>query len=207
LLCKNETGYHNLCYLVSSGFTEGFYIKPRIDWQLLSEHSEGLVCLSGCVAGEIQQRIINGDYSGAKNRALELREVFGEDGFYLEMQAHGIPEERIAAEGLVKLHRETGIPLVLTNDAIIRKKRRPLSGCSHVIQMGKTVDDPDRIVLRGTASTSKRKEIAPLFRSTQSGEALTTPCEDCDACNFRFDSSLSSAEFSSAGARQTVTNI
>ena len=116
LLCKNETGYRNLCYLVSMAFTEGFYIKPRIDWAMLKEHAEGLVCLSGCLAGEIQQKLIHDDYAGAKERALWLREVFGED-FYLEIQDHGIREERVAARGCDRIRRETGIPLVLTNDA------------------------------------------------------------------------------------------
>lgn len=190
LLCKNETGYHNLCYLVSSGFTEGFYIKPRIDWQLLSEHSEGLVCLSGCVAGEIQQRIINGDYSGAKNRALELREVFGEDGFYLEMQAHGIPEERIAAEGLVKLHRETGIPLVLTNDAHYTKKEDArYQDVLMCIQMGKTVDDPDRMRFEGDSFYLKsEKEMRALFSEyPEAAEAADNTVKIADACNFRFE--------------------
>ncbi len=116
LLCKNETGYRNLCYLVSAGFTEGFYNKPRIDWPLLHEHAEGLVCLSGCLAGEIPQKLIRGDYEAAKARALDLKALFGDD-FYLEIQNHGIPEERQAAEGLEKLSRDTGIPLVVTNDA------------------------------------------------------------------------------------------
>ncbi|NLH01268.1 MAG: PHP domain-containing protein, partial [Clostridiales bacterium] len=105
LLCRNEIGYHNLCYLVSEGFINGFYVKPRIDWKLLREHSEGLICLSGCIAGEIQQKIVKGDYQGAKNRALELHEIFGQDGFYLELQSHGLREEKTAAEGLIKLHR------------------------------------------------------------------------------------------------------
>ena len=117
LLCKNETGYKNLCYLVSAGFTEGFYIKPRIDWQLLHAHSEGLICLSGCVAGEIPQRILRGDYEGAKAKALELKELFGPDDFYLEIQDHGLREEQEASRGIIRIHKETGIPLVLTNDA------------------------------------------------------------------------------------------
>ena len=116
LLCKNETGYRNLCYLVSAAFTEGFYIKPRIDWALLHRHSEGLICLSGCLAGEIPQLIVRGDYEAAKAKALELKELFGED-FFLEIQDHGIPEERQAAQGIIRLHRETGIPLAVTNDA------------------------------------------------------------------------------------------
>ena len=116
LLCKNEVGYKNLCYLVSAAFTEGFYIRPRIDWALLHKHAEGLICLSGCVAGEIPQRILRDDYKGAKARAEELRELFGED-FYLEIQDHNIELERKASQGIIRISRETGIPLVVTNDA------------------------------------------------------------------------------------------
>lgn len=100
LLCKNEVGYKNLCYLVSSAYTEGFYIKPRIDWELLHEHASGLVCLSGCVAGAIPRMLNAGNYEGAKQKALELRELFGQDSFYLEIQDHGIEAEHRAAEGL-----------------------------------------------------------------------------------------------------------
>ena len=117
LLCKDETGYKNLCYLVSSAFTEGFYIKPRIDWALLHQHSQGLICLSGCVAGAIPRLLLQDDYQGARAKALELQELFGPEGFYLEIQDHGLPEEQKAAQGLIRLHRETGIPLALTNDA------------------------------------------------------------------------------------------
>ena len=116
LLCKNETGYRNLCYLVSMGFVEGFYIRPRIDWPLLYEHAEGLVCLSGCLAGDIPQKLVMGLYVEARERALELRRVFGED-FYLEIQRHGLADEEDAARGLIRLHEETGIPLALTIDA------------------------------------------------------------------------------------------
>ena len=84
LLCKNETGYRNLSYMVSMGFVEGFYIKPRIDMELLRAHSEGLIALSACLAGEIPRRLRNGDYEGAKAHALEMRELFGEDSYYLE---------------------------------------------------------------------------------------------------------------------------
>ena len=117
LLCKNETGYKNLCYIVSCSFTEGFYGKPRIDWKLLSEHCEGLICLSGCIAGAIPKMLLRGDYEGAKSKAEELSALFGRDGFYLEIQDHGLAQERRAAEGLLRIHRETGIPLALTNDA------------------------------------------------------------------------------------------
>ena len=117
LLCKNQTGYSNLCHLISEAFSRGYYIKPRIDWKLLHEHAEGLICLSGCLAGEIQQDLIRNDYAAAKARALELQELFGPDGFYLELQDHGIPEEKKAALELINLHNDTGIPMVITNDA------------------------------------------------------------------------------------------
>ena len=125
LLCRNETGYRNLCYLVSAGFTEGYYVRPRIDWALLHEHAEGLICLSGCLAGEIPQALIRGDYEAAKARALDLQALFGPENFYLEIQNHGIPEEAEAARGLVRLSKETGIPLALTNDARASRRARP----------------------------------------------------------------------------------
>ena len=146
LLCKNETGYRNLCYLVSAGFTEGFYIKPRIDWSILHEHAEGLICLSGCLAGYIPQRLIRGDYEAAKAQALELEELFGKDNFYLEIQDHGIEDEQTAGRELIRLHRDTGIPLVVTNDAhYIEKKDAYYQDVLMCIQMGKTVDDPGRM--------------------------------------------------------------
>ncbi|MCR5090864.1 MAG: DNA polymerase III subunit alpha [Oscillospiraceae bacterium] len=146
LLCRNETGYRNLCALVSAAFTEGFYIKPRIDWALLHRHAEGLICLSGCLAGEIPQAILNGQLDKARDRALELRNLFGQDGFYLEIQNHGIPEELRVAEGLQQLNRETGIPLVLTNDAhYLEKTDAYYQDVLMCIQTGKTVDEPNRM--------------------------------------------------------------
>ena len=190
LLCKNEAGYHNLCYLVSRGFTDGFYIKPRIDWPLLREHAEGLVCLSGCIAGEIQQKIIKGDFSAAKNRALELYELFGKDGFYLELQSHGIREERTAAEGLVKLHRETGIPLVLTNDAHYLKKED--ARCQDVllcIQTGKTLDDPDRMRFQGSEFYLKSEdEMRALYSEyPEAKEAADNTVKIAALCNYDFE--------------------
>ena len=146
LLCRNERGYRNLCYLESVAFTKGFYIKPRIDWELLRAHCEGLICLSGCIAGAIPRLILQGEYAAAKSKALELRELFGEDGFYLEIQDHGIPEERTASAGLIRISEETGIPLVLTNDAhYIKKEDAYFQDVLMCIQTGKTLDDPDRM--------------------------------------------------------------
>lgn len=190
LLCKNETGYHNLCYLVSESFINGFYIKPRIDWPLLKEHSEGLICLSGCIAGEIQQKIIHDDYSGAKNLALELACVFGHENFYLELQAHGIREERVAAEGLIKLHSETGIPLVLTNDAhYLKREDARNQDVLMCIQMGKTLDDPDRMRFEGSEFYLKSEaEMLDLFSEyPEAGEAAGNTAKIADMCDFEFE--------------------
>ena len=146
LLCRNETGYRNLCYLVSQGFVEGFYIRPRIDWELLAEHAEGLICLSGCLAGEIPQALIHNEYERAKKRAIMLRETFGEENFYLEIQDHGIQEEKRAARELIRLHRDTGIPLALTNDAhYVEKSDAAAQDVLLCIQTGKTLEEPNRM--------------------------------------------------------------
>ena len=145
LLCKNETGYRNLSYMVSQAYIEGFYIKPRIDMELLRTHSDGLIALSACLAGEIPKRLMNGDYNGAKAYALEMRGIFGED-FYLELQDHGIAEQTEVNRGLLRLHNETGIPLVCTNDAhYLRKEDAENHDVLLCIQTGKTVDDENRM--------------------------------------------------------------
>ena len=117
LLCENEEGYRNLSYMVSMAWTEGFYIKPRIDLALLKEHSGGLIALSACLAGEIPRLLRNGEYENAKNYALQMAEIFGPDRFYLELQDHGIRDQAVVNRHLLRIHEETGIPLVCTNDA------------------------------------------------------------------------------------------
>lgn len=116
LLVKNETGYKNLIKMVSLGYTEGFYRKPRIDRDLLEKYSDGLICLSACLAGEIPQRLLQRDYEGAKREALWYASVFGEGNYYLELQDHGLEEQKTVLDGLKRLHDETGLPLVATND-------------------------------------------------------------------------------------------
>ena len=186
LLCKNEQGYKNLCYLESKAFTDGFYIKPRIDWELLHKHAEGLICLSGCVAGEIPQKVLIGDYEGARARALELRELFGED-FYLEIQDHGLDEEKRAAQGIISIHKETGIPLVLTNDAhYIEREDAYYQDVLMCIQMGKTVDDPNRMRFDSKELYLKdEEEMAALF--PQYPEAMANTVEIAARCNFDFE--------------------
>ena len=187
LLCRNETGYRNLCYLVSSGFTEGFYIRPRIDWPLLREHAEGLVCLSGCLAGFIPQSILRGDFEAARSKALELRELFGPDGFYLELQDHGIPDERRVAEGLIRLSEETGVPLVVTNDAhYLTQDDAYAQDVLMCIQTGKTVDEPNRMRFETQEFYLKSEEqMRALFPDHP--EAADNTVKIAQLCSFDFE--------------------
>ena len=187
LLCKNEAGYQNLCYLVSAAFTDGFYVKPRIDWALLHQHAEGLICLSGCLAGAIPQMLVKDDYEGAKAKALELRALFGPEDFYLEIQDHGLPEEKKAAQGLIRLHKETGIPLVMTNDAhYIEKEDAYYQDVLMCIQMGKTVDDPNRMRFESRELYLKsEEEMRALFPELQ--EAADNTVAIAERCNYDFE--------------------
>ena len=187
LLCKNETGYKNLCYLVSAAFTEGFYTKPRIDWQLLHERAEGLICLSGCVAGAIPRMINSGNYEGAKKKALELRELFGEDGFYLEIQDHGLDVEHRASKGLLRIHEETGIPLAVTNDAhYIEKKDAYYQDVLMCVQMQKTVNDPSRMKFETEEFYLKTEdEMRALF--PEHPEAADNTAKIAEMCNYDFE--------------------
>ena len=187
LLCKNEQGYKNLCRLVSTAFTDGFYVKPRIDWSLLHKHAEGLICLSGCLAGEIPQKIIRTEYKAAKAKALELQELFGKDNFYLEIQDHNIPDELRAAQGLIKIHQETGIPLVLTNDAhYIEKSDAYYQDVLMCIQMGKTVEDQNRMRFETQELYLKsEEEMRSLFPDWQ--EAADNTVDIAERCNYEFE--------------------
>ncbi len=187
LLCKNDTGYRNLCYLVSAGFTEGFYIKPRIDWELLKNHAEGLICLSGCVAGEIPQKILRGEYDAAKAKAEELAALFGPDSFYLEVQDHGDIDEKRAMSGLLRISEETGIPIVLTNDAhYIKKSDAQSQDVLLCIQTGKTLDEPGRMKFQGEEFYLKSEpEMAALL--PEHPEAITNTEKIAEMCNFDFE--------------------
>ena len=186
LLCKNETGYRNLSYLVSMGFVEGFYVKPRIDWGLLHEHAEGLVCLSGCLAGDIPQKIVSGQYDKAKEKAEELAALFGED-FYLEIQKHGIPDEDTAARGILRIHDETGIPIVVTNDAhYINKQDAYYQDVLMCIQTGKTVNEAGRMRFETQELYLKsEEEMRALFPDHP--DAADNTVEIADKCSFDFE--------------------
>ena len=186
LLCKNETGYRNLSYMVSQAYIEGFYIKPRIDLDLLRAHSEGLIGLSACLAGEIPRRILNGDYDGAKTYALELQDILGKDNFYLELQDHGIADQTTVNRALLRMHNETGIPLVCTNDAhYLRREDAESHDVLLCIQTGKTVDDENRMryeprnfYLRST------EEMETLFSGYP--EAVENTQRIADRCQLEF---------------------
>ena len=117
LLAETNEGYKNLSKIVTRGFTEGYYYKPRVDMEVLREFHEGIICLSACIAGEVAVHLRKNDYEKAKEAALRHREIFGEDNYFLEMQDHGIPEQRIVNAGVMRLSKELGIPMVVTNDS------------------------------------------------------------------------------------------
>ncbi|MBQ2755366.1 MAG: DNA polymerase III subunit alpha [Oscillospiraceae bacterium] len=142
LLCENNEGYQNLIKLVSLGFTEGFYSKPRVDKEMLRKYSKGLIAMSACLSGEVARKLQDSDYEGAKAAALEYRDIFGENNFFLEIQNHGIEEQQRILPFIAKISRETGIPLVASNDCHYTKKED--SRAQHIlvcIQTNHTVDD------------------------------------------------------------------
>jgi DNA polymerase-3 subunit alpha len=165
LLAKNEIGYKNLIKLSSIGYTEGFYYKPRIDLEVLEKHSEGLICSTACIAGQVPRALIKGNYNEAKEIAGRFSEIFGKDNFYLELQYHGIKEQEIANRELIKLSSELNLPLIATNDAHYLKKE---DAYSHevllCIQTGKTMKDETRMKFGGSEFYFKTPdEMAALF--------------------------------------------
>ena len=187
LLCRNEVGYRNLCHMVSRSFTEGFYVRPRIDKDLLREHHEGLIALSACLAGEIPRLLRNGQYEAAKQEALAMRELFGTDGYYLELQDHSLSEDPQIVQGLLRLHEDTGIPLVATNDAhYLTRADAVTQDVLMCIQMGKTVDDPGRMKFETEEFYVKSEaEMRALF--PQCPEAIENTQRVADLCNVEFE--------------------
>lgn len=146
LLAENDEGYHNLIKIVSKGFVEGFYFKPRVDREVLREHSKGIIALSACLSGEIPYKIVNGEYDKAKETALEYLDIFGKDNFFLELQSNGIEEQTVANQGLIKLSKELDIPLVATNDAhYLRKQDARAQEILMCIQTGKKITEEDHM--------------------------------------------------------------
>ena len=187
LLCENQTGYQNLIKLVSAGFVDGFYGKPRIDHDLLREYHEGLIALSACLAGEIPQALMAGDWDRAKECALFYKELFGPEHYYIELQDHGLPEQREVLPQLIRLARELEIPLVATNDSHYLTKED--SRMHHVlicIQTGKTVEDEDVLEFGSDEFYVKStEEMYQLFASVP--EACENTNRIAERCNFDFE--------------------
>ena len=186
LLCKNETGYKKLIKMVSAGFTEGFYSKPRIDKDLLEQYHEGLICLSACLAGEIPQAILAGDYERAKQAALYYRDLFGEGNYYIELQDHGLEEDQVVLPQLIRLARETDIPMAATNDAhYITKEDAKMQSILLCIQTGKTIADADRMEFQTDEFYLKSTdEMYDLFSMVP--EACENTNKIAEQCNFEF---------------------
>lgn len=187
LLCKNETGYKNLIKMVSAGYVDGFYNKPRIDRDLLEQHHEGLICLSACLAGEIPQALLAGDFEKAKNIARYYSGLFGEGNFYIEIQDHGLEEQQRILPLLVRLARETNLPLVATNDAhYLEKDDSRVQRVLICIQTNKTINDDD-VLEFGTNEfyIKSTDEMYELF------SAWPDACENtnriAEQCNFDFE--------------------
>ncbi len=166
LLAETNEGYENLVKIVSAGFVDGFYYRPRVDKEILRKYHSGLICLSACLAGEIPKAITRGDYEAAKKAAYEYRDIFGEENFFLELQDHGIPEQKHVNRQLIRMHEEEGFPLVCTNDCHYTYKEdvepHDILLC---LQTGKKVSDEDRLRYEGGQYYVKSpEEMQQLFR-------------------------------------------
>lgn len=183
LLAENETGYYNLMKIVSRGFTEGYYYKPRVDMELLEQYHEGIIALSACLAGEVQKNILRGMYGEAKAVACRYKDIFGEGNFFLELQDHGMEEQKLVNQSLLRMSQETGIELVATNDIHYTYaddvKPHDILLC---IQTGKKLADEDRMRYEGGQYYIKsEEEMRKLFPYAQ--EAIDNTQKIADRCN------------------------
>ena len=186
LLCKNEIGYKNLIHLVSKGYTEGFYSKPRVDKKILREHSEGLIALSACLAGEIPSLLSAGDYEGARRAALELSDIFGEDNFYIEIQNHGLAEQIQILESLVKLAEDCSLPLVATNDChYLRRSDAQTQAVLMCIQTNRVITDGRPIGFETDEFYYKTTEEMKQLFGKYNG-AIENTVKIAERCNFEF---------------------
>ena len=187
LLAENDTGYHNLMKIVSRGFTEGYYYKPRVDLEVLEEFHEGIIALSACLAGEVQRYVARGLYEEGKETALRYEHIFGKGNFFLELQDHGIAEQQLVNQGLLRMSRETGIPLVATNDVHYTYaddvKPHDILLC---LQTGKKLADEDRMRYEGGQYYIKsEEEMKALFPYAL--EALENTQKIADRCQVEIE--------------------
>ena len=186
LLCENRKGYENLCLMVSEAFTHGFYGKPRVDLELLEKYHEGLIATSACLAGGVAQYLMDEDYDAAKAYALKMSGIFGPEHFYLELQDHGIDEQRMVNQGVLRLARETGLPLIVSNDAhYLRKENAEMQDVLLCIQTGRTVDEPNRMKFQTEEFYIKsEEELRQLFPNCD--EAFENTVKIANMCNLEF---------------------
>ena len=187
LLVKNEIGYKNLIKMVSLSYTEGFYFKPRIDCDLLEKYSDGLVCLSACLAGEIPQLLLKREYDEARERSLWFNSVFGDGNYYLEIQNHDIPEQKTVIDGIVRLHDETGIPIVATNDVhYVNKEDAEIQQVLICIATNHTIGEDTGLEFHSDNFYLKSAdEMSQLFLSYP--DAIENTQKIADMCNFDFE--------------------
>ena len=187
LLCENNTGYRNLIKLVSLGFTEGFYYRPRIDYKLLRENHEGLICLSACLSGDLPKMLLAGQMEEAKKYALEMQEIFGKGRYFIEIMNHGLQEERMVLPRLKQLSRDTGIPLVATNDChYLYREDASAQEVLMCIQTGKTLQDETRMRMESDQLYVKSEnEMRDLFRDCP--EAVDMAQTIAEMCHVTFD--------------------
>ncbi|MDD4527629.1 MAG: DNA polymerase III subunit alpha, partial [Candidatus Margulisbacteria bacterium] len=186
LLAKNNAGYKNLLKLVSLAYMEGLYYKPRIDWELLAKYSEGIICLSGCMAGVLCENILQNNGQEAESEAIKLKNIFGDD-FYLEIQDHNIPEQQTINAHLLKMSSNLNIPLIATNDShYINKEDAKLQDALLAIQTGKTLDDKDRMQFSTQEFYLKTaEEMSKLFAYAPS--SISNSLEILDKCNLEIE--------------------
>ena len=186
LLAENQTGYSNLVKIVSRSYVDGFYFKPRVDKNLLRQFSEGIICLSGCLAGNVQRMLLNNDYEGAKKEALELLSIFGEGNFFLEIQNHHLEEDVRVIEGLRRLSADIDVPLVTTNDAhYIRRTDATAQDILMCIQTQTNVTDENRMKFENDEFYIKSEaEMQALFPDLP--DAIARTHEIAERCNVEF---------------------
>ncbi len=187
LLCESNEGYSNLIKLVSAGFTEGFYSKPRVDRELLSKYSKGIIALSACLAGEIPKEILNGNYEKAKQTALWYRETFGKNNYFLELQDHGIREQKIVNSAILRISKETGIPIAATNDVhYIRAEDYRMHKVLLCVQTGSKITDENALEFKTNEFYLKTAdEMAELFKDVP--EAIENTVKIAERCNVEFE--------------------
>ena len=187
LLCENNTGYQNLMKLVSEGFLTGYYYRPRIDYNLIRQHSEGLICLSACLSGDLPKLLLQGRYDDAEAYVREMQDIFGEKNFYVEIMDHGIREEKIVMPRLISLAREMNVPLVATNDChYLEEKDADAQEVLLCIQTGKTLDDANRMRMDTRQLYVKSEdEMRTLFAACP--DAVDRTQEIADRCKVEFE--------------------